>query len=155
MISAAGSPACGGTLPRHLLWHRPVNGTWIRLGPWCRSSLDRRWVTLASPNPLLLCHTLPLSRLWLWRSERRRAGQERNKDGRPVCPQMSRSVFRRRNTWIEEAKVYFKETVGYYRCVRRQVMFLLWPLQLKKKQKQSWTAHLKRPRQLMKALLAL
>lgn len=107
MISAAGSPACGGTLPRHLLWHRPVNGTWIRLGPWCRSSLDRRWVTFASPNPLLLRHTLPLSRLWLCHSERRRAGQERKEDGRPVCPQMSRSVFRGRNTWIEEAKVYF------------------------------------------------
>lgn len=34
--SAAGSPACDGTSPRHLLWHRPVNGTWSRLGPSCR-----------------------------------------------------------------------------------------------------------------------
>lgn len=57
-ISAAGSPACGGTLPRHLLWHRPVNGTWSRLEPWCRSSLAsstiRCFLSSLSPRYFLI-----------------------------------------------------------------------------------------------------
>lgn len=85
-ISAAGSPACGGTLPRHLLWHRPVNGTWSRLGPWCRSSLDRRWPTSRS-----LCIPLLLFTVFGCNFDASfggsPVGQRRGKDGGPLCPQ--------------------------------------------------------------------
>lgn len=43
---------------------------------------------------------------------------------------------------LRKPKCICKETVGYYRCVRRQVIFAL-TFAVKKNQKQSWTAHLK------------
>lgn len=88
-ISAAGSPACGGTLPRHLLWHRPVNGTWSRLGPSCRSSLGRRWANFPLPSLLIPFCRWQSSARNFWRALGRRSEDEseRGEDGRAACPQ--------------------------------------------------------------------
>lgn len=55
---------------------------------------------------ILLLFTLGLQLQLDARSEgEERVGQERVKDGRPVCPQCPAASSQGRYTWIEEAKV--------------------------------------------------
>lgn len=111
-ISAAGSPACGGTSPRHLLWHRPVNGARSRLGPWCRSSLGgegRRWPDLPPPLPLvrLLIAFAPVKKVESWtRVFRKRGGTRRSSDrgGDSWVPAAASEGI---NTWIRGSQSVF------------------------------------------------